>query len=306
MISPLFVPPLRFGVGASCVVLSAHGQATLLDAIAQQLPGVSRQEWMKRFAQGGVFDVTGQAVNAASPFAAGVRLYYYRDVPNEPVLPFQAAVLYQDANIVVADKPHFMPVVPSGPYLHHTLLVRLRQELDLPDLTPVHRIDRDTAGLVFFCINRNHRNAYQALFRERKIIKKYLAVAPWRSEYAYPIKRESRIVRGEPFFRCTEVAGDANAETSIEVLKVHGKYALYRLIPLTGQRHQLRVHMHALGMPILQDAFYPVVNDPSPGDYSRPLQLLAQELAFLDPITSRQQHFYSQRRLQMQDLDQAF
>lgn len=295
----VLVHPQRHGVGASCVVLTAKG-LNLLDAIAQRLPSIPKQIWVQRFAQGNVLGINGQAVNASDPCVYGMKLYYYRDVPNESALPFEEVLLYRDSNIIVADKPHFMPVVPSGSYLHQTLLVRLRRQLNLPDLTPVHRIDKDTAGLVLFCIHRTDRNAYQALFRQRQVMKKYLAVAAWRPDYIYPLQRQSRIVSGDPFFRCVEVPGEVNALTSIEVVRVYDQLALYRLTPVTGQRHQLRVHMQALGMPIVHDTYYPVVNDPAPGDFSCPLQLLAQELAFVDPITSKRHHFCSQQRLQLQ------
>lgn len=295
--------PLRRGVAASCVVLPSppRGVAMLLDGLAQRLPGVTWSVWQHRLQQGEVFDAQGQPVPADSPWLAGQRLYYYRDVPDEAPLPTQAVVLYQDEHIVVADKPHFMPVVPSGPYLHNTLLVRLRQQLQLSELSPVHRIDRDTAGLVLLCVQAKHRNAYQTLFRQRMVHKVYWAFAPWRGVYAYPLCHQSRIVSDELFFRCKESPGEYNAQTTVDVLSVNGDQALYELTPVTGQRHQLRVHMQALGMPICNDAYYPIVNDPPAGDYSRPLQLLARELAFQDPLTGVDRYFCSQQQLLMAD-----
>lgn len=230
-------------------------------------------------------------------FEPGLRLYYYRALPREPVLPFKEQVLYQDAHLLVADKPHFMPVTPSGQYLQSTLLVRLRNRLDLPHLAPLHRIDRDTAGLVLFSVQPATRGAYHALFRDRLMHKTYLAVAPWRRGLEFPLVRHSRLEPGTPFFRTREVAGPANSETQIDVEEVQGAWARYRLHPVTGKRHQLRVHMAALGLPLRNDAFYPEVQDAPEGDHSRPLQLLAQRLQFTDPLSGTARMFESALQL---------
>ncbi|MGE5330568.1 MAG: pseudouridine synthase, partial [Nitrospirota bacterium] len=92
--------------------------------------------------------------------------------------------------------------------------------------------------------------------------------------------------------------GTPNTHTRMDLLEVTGDWARYRLSPITGKRHQLRVHMAALGLPLRNDAFYPVVNDPPEGDYSSPLQLLAQSLEFTDPLTGERRHFESARSLQ--------
>ena len=173
--------PLRNGVSASCVVLPSSRQLlwpTVLDALAARLPGVERSEWQRRLAAGDVLDAQGQPLRADSPCHSGMRLFYWRHVPDEPEVPFAHAVLFQDAHLVVADKPHGLPVVPGGRYVQHTLLARLKRELDLPTLTPLHRIDRETAGLVVLGIRPAERGAYQRLFRERTIHKTYEAVAP--------------------------------------------------------------------------------------------------------------------------------
>ena len=289
--------PLRDGVGPSCVVLPSKGQGSMLDFLAQRLPGVQRSEWVQRMQAGDVVDERGVAVLPHRPFEGGIRLYYYRQLQSEPTLPFAETLLYQDEHLLVADKPHFMPVTPSGRYLQQTLLVRLKRRLDLPELSPLHRIDRDTAGLVLFSVQQRTRGAYQALFRDRQITKHYDAVAPWRPDVPFPRDHRSRLEESPQFFRMHEVPGDPNSHTRMQVLQVAGDWALYRLSPITGKRHQLRVHMAALGLPLRNDPFYPVVNDPPEGDYSRPLQLLARSLEFVDPLTTEPRVFESQQRL---------
>ena len=292
-----FVLPLRDGVGPSCVVLPSQGQGSMLDFLAQRLPGVQRSEWLQRMQAGDVVDERGVAVLPHRPFEGGIRLYYYRHLQAEPALPFAETVLYQDEHLLVADKPHFMPVTPSGRYLQQTLLVRLKRRLGLPELSPLHRIDRDTAGLVLFSVQQRTRGVYQALFRDRQITKHYDAVAPWHGDVHFPRDHRSRLEESPTFFRMHEVPGEPNSHTHMQVLQVAGAWALYRLSPITGKRHQLRVHMAALGLPLRNDPFYPVVNDPPEGDYSRPLQLLARSLEFVDPLTTEPRVFESQQRL---------
>ena len=291
------VLPMRDGVSASCVALPHIGQGSMLEFLAVRLPGVAREQWLLRMAAAEVIDERGALVTPERVFEPGLRLYYYRSLPDEPALPFQETILYQDEHLLVADKPHFMPVTPSGPYLQQTLLVRLRQRLGLPDLVPLHRIDRDTAGLVLFSVQPGTRGAYHSLFRDRLMSKHYEAVAPWRDDVIFPREHRSCMQEGKEFFRMQEVDGEPNTLTHMQVLEVAGAWARYQLSPVTGKRHQLRVHMAALGLPLRHDAFYPEVNDPPVGDYSRPLQLLAKSLEFADPLTGQMRRF--ERALQL-------
>jgi tRNA pseudouridine32 synthase/23S rRNA pseudouridine746 synthase len=296
---------MRDGVSASCLVLPSSRQPlwpSLLDALAQRLPNIGRAEWAQRLAHGDVVDAQGQPLRADSPCTSGQRVHYWRQVAQEPDLPFAHTVLYQDAHLVVADKPHFVPVTPSGPYVQSSLLVRLKRELGLPDLSPIHRIDRDTAGLVAFAVRPPDRNAYQALFRDRQVHKVYDAVAPRPAKpWDGPLVRRSRLVEDDAFFCMREVAGDPNSETHLHWLAdvPATDLSLYRLEPVTGKRHQLRVHMAALGLPIAHDAFYPTVTrgPTEPDDHGLPLQLLARSLAFTDPITGEARQFESAQRL---------
>ena len=291
------VPPSRDGVGPSCVGLPPGPWRSMLDFFEQRFPSISRALWQQRMEQGLVIDEHGLAVMPDRPYQAQQRAYYYRAVAAEPRIPFDETVLYQDEHLVVADKPHFLPVVPSGNYLNETLLLRLRQKLGLAALVPVHRIDRDTAGLVLFSVQPASRAAYSALFAQRQVKKTYEAIAPWRGDLSFPLTRTSRMVEAGHFMLQHEVAGVANAITHIDLLEVHGDRARYALSPVTGKRHQLRVHMAALGLPIVGDGLYPTLTPEGQIDYDRPLQLLARSIEFVDPISAELRRFESMQRL---------
>jgi len=293
-----FSLPLRDGVSAS-VVSVPQGAPHLLDFLAQRMPGISRSQWAERLAQGLVLHEDGRAALPHQSCQPGQRLYYYRHLVDEPLLPFQAQVLFEDEHLLVADKPHFMPVTPTGRYVQQSLLVQLKRQTGCADLVPLHRIDRETAGLVLFGKHLRERDAYHALFRDHQIHKTYHAVAAHASHLKLPLVHTSRLVQGEPFFRTQEVPGPANSETRIDLLHTDDLRALYALEPISGKRHQLRVHMNALGIPIEGDLFYPnVLRGPdAPEDFSQPLQLLAQAVRFTDPITDQIREWTSELRL---------
>jgi tRNA pseudouridine32 synthase/23S rRNA pseudouridine746 synthase len=295
------------------LVLPSTGQPpwpTLLDALAARMPAVTRAGWRQRLDAGDVRDAQGQPLAADSPCHSGQRLYYWRHVANEPELPYAHQVLYQDEHLVVADKPHFLPVTPGGRYARSTLLARLKRELGLEHLSPIHRIDRETAGLVVFAVRPQERGVYQALFRERTVSKVYEALAPApHPGLNWPLVHRSRMEEDtDTFFRMREVPGEPNSETHIELLNPSSEHLghnlrLYRLKPLTGKRHQLRVHMAALGLPMQGDAFYPRVRrgPADVDDFSDPLQLLARAIAFTDPVTREVRHFGSNLTLRRQE-----
>ncbi|QIL80120.1 pseudouridine synthase [Diaphorobacter sp. HDW4A] len=292
------VLPMRDGINPSCVVLPSVGEGSLIDFFTTRLSAVSREEWLGRMQRGEVIDELGEPATPERAFVPGLRIYYYRELENEAEIPFESPILFQDEHLLVADKPHFLPVVPSGRFLQHTLLVRLKRETGLRELSPVHRIDRDTAGLVLFSVQRETRGAYQALFRDRVVKKVYEAVARYRSDIAFPREHASRMQEcPEQFFRMQEVPGEPNSQTQMEIIEREGEFARYLLKPVTGKRHQLRVHMASLGLPLMGDGFYPVVNDPEEGDWSNPLQLLAKRLEFVDPVTGVLRQFESGRNL---------
>ncbi len=245
-----------------------------------------------------VIDEAGQRVTAESPFVPHTKIYYYRSVPNEPHIPFAERVLFQDDYIVVADKPHFLPVVPAGRFVQETLLVRLKKKLGIDTLSPAHRIDRDTAGLVLFTIQPATRDAYQRLFRDRLVEKRYEAIASVGADLTFPMTYRSRLQESNNFMQMREVAGEPNAETRIDVIETHGAFARYALAPITGQKHQLRAHMAALAIPIVNDRIYPTLLAlHHTDDFDQPLQLLAKTLAFVDPLTGQARRFTSEREL---------
>lgn len=290
-------PPARSGVGASCVVMPPGPWLTVFDGLCTRFPGVLPSIWLQRLQAGDVVDDIGRVIAPHTPYTAGQRLYYFRTVAVEPHIPFEAVILWQDEHLLVVDKPHFLPVMPSGKYLQETVLVRLKNALGLQALSPLHRIDRDTAGLVLFSKQVGSRGAYQALFRARQVDKTYECIAPWNANLQWPMTRESRIAPSAHFMQQTEVAGAPNALTHITPIEVQGAWARYGLKPVTGQRHQLRVHMAALGLPIRWDGMYPVLTPEGSADYSRPLQLLAKSIAFTDPLTGQPRAFESAQRL---------
>jgi tRNA pseudouridine32 synthase / 23S rRNA pseudouridine746 synthase len=292
--------PLRDGVSASTRVLPALKDIdfqpnTLLSFLEHPTQDSRRLDWENRLKNGLIVNSEGRSLSLDAPYIPGQRIYYWRDAGTEISIPFEEQIIYQDAHILVADKPHFLPVTPTGRYVQETLLVRLKNRTGLADLTPMHRIDRDTAGLVMFCIRTQDRDAYAAMFRERKLHKTYECIARFSPEIQFPLVRKTRLVESpNSFMQMMEVAGEPNSETHIELIERTGDLARYRLQPITGKRHQLRVHMHGLGLPIVGDGIYPTLTpETQQPDYAQPLQLLAKELVFKDPVTGLGHRFVS-------------
>ena len=286
-------PPSIHGLAASTLQLPPGPWRSVLDCLCERFPAVSRARWLDRMARGRVVDGDGRWVTPEMPHRAGLDVHYYRQVADEPPIPFDEVVLHADADLLVADKPHFLPVTPAGPHVHETLLGRLIRRTGNDALVPLHRIDRETAGLVLFSTNPRSRAAYQALFRERRIEKLYEAIAPALPSVEFPCTRASRMAAGEPFFRMQEVDGPVNSETRIDVIAREEANWRYALTPVTGRKHQLRVHMAALGAPIANDGMYPMLSHREAGDYSTPLRLLAKRLSFVDPLSGVERTFCS-------------
>lgn len=284
-------PPAIDGLTPSTLQLPPGPWATVLEGLSAHFPAVSREAWVERFARGRVLGDDGQALDPGAPYRVGLEVHYYREVVDEPVIPLEERVLHLDEHLLVVDKPHFLPVSPSGAHVHETLLARLIRRTGNPDLVPLHRLDRETAGVVLFSVDPMTRAAYQALFRERRIEKHYEAIAPALRGVDFPIVRRSRLAPGEPFFRMREVDGEPNSETRIDVIEREGAWWRYALQPITGKKHQLRVHLAALGAPIRNDPLYPEVRFRAPGDFEAPLQLVATRLAFVDPLSGASRRF---------------
>lgn len=289
--------PTIDGVGPSSRWLPPGRWKTVFEFLKEQYPRIALETWTTRMAKGEVIDECGRAVDPQTPYRVGACIFYYRELGNEHVIPFAERVLYRDEHILVADKPHFLPVIPSGRFLHQTLLVRLRNTYNFESLVPIHRLDRETAGAVLFSVNSRTRGRYTSLFRNRRVTKVYEALAPSIDATKLPTIRKSRIVQGEPFFRMKEVTGEANSETHISYERSIGSNSVYRLIPLTGRKHQLRLHLAGLGIPIVNDKLYPVMTRVADDDFSTPLKLLAKSLAFEDPISGQQHYFESGQAL---------
>ncbi|WP_086821900.1 RluA family pseudouridine synthase [Streptomyces sp. NRRL B-24572] len=246
---------------------------------------------------GGRFVGTDGPVGGDEPYTAGRYLWFHRDFPAETPVPFAIGVVHRDERIVVVDKPHFLATMPRGRHVTETALARLRRDLGLGRLQPAHRLDRLTAGLVLFVVREEDRGAYQTLFRDRAVRKEYEAVAPYDPAVELPVTVRSRIEKERGVMAAREVPGEPNAESRIELVEHAGGLGRYRLLPVTGRTHQLRVHMNGLGLPILDDPVYPVVREDGPEDFARPLRLLARTLEFTDPFTGDEMRFESRLRL---------
>lgn len=320
---PAWTPPAREGVSASRLALGPGPWATVAECLTARLrAGI---DWPARMAQGNVLDAQGRPLAADAPCVPGQVVWYWRSLPPEPRVPFELALLHQDEHLVVVDKPHFLAAIPGGRYLQETVLVRLKRLLGNDDLTPLHRLDRETAGVLLFSAQPATRNAHHALLRERRVHKVYEAVAPWRSDLPLPLTALHRLQDppGARHLPVQAVAGEPNAQTQVELLRRLGRrdipgqptqerppggtqdpgpeLAHYRLTPLTGRRHQLRAQLDALGLPIVGDRIYPRLwpeaAPDAPPDYTQPLQLLAREIAFTCPLSGAPRRFVSARQL---------
>lgn len=297
--------PLRDGVAASALACPPGPWALVLDFLAERLPLVARDDWAARMARGDVLDEAGQPLTPDAPHRAQRRLYYWRWLADEPQVPFEARILHLDDHLLVADKPHFLPVTPKGRYVQQTLLTRLRRDTGLADLSPVHRLDRETAGLTLFSVQPATRDAYQRLFRDRDVEKVYEAIAPWRNDIGarLPFEYESRLEEHPVDFMQMRTVDDPdavpNARTRIALIERLGAdRARYELRPHSGVKHQLRAQLCALSLPIENDRIYPVLQPVEDSvDFTRPLQLLAREILFTDPVSGQPRRFVTSLQL---------
>lgn len=299
-LQPTFTPALRDGVGASQVflppiqLLQGTKPKNLYDYFCYKFPHIAVTEWQQRFAAGLVIDAQGQALQVDAAYIGNQHVYYYRALAHEVAVPFTHSVLCETEHLLVVDKPHFLTISPTGKYVQQTLLVRLKQQTGYADLTPIHRLDRETAGVVLFCKTAAMRGLYQQLFASRQVQKTYHAIAPYCHELHLPCEVSLHLQKGQPFYTMQVINGlAANSHSQIELMSHDGLYGKYRLKPLTGKQHQLRVQMAHLGIPILNDPLYPQVQHKADDDFSQPLQLLAKTLQFKDPITLQALQFES-------------
>ncbi len=283
---------------ASYIVLpeTVTDKPTVLSFLTAHFKHIDPAIWQQRILEGKVHWRDGRLINLDTAFVARERVYYYREVTKEKKIPFAEQILYQDDNIIVAYKPHFLPVNPTGQFINECLVNRLRRKTGIATLVPAHRLDRATAGLMLFSKNPAQRHLYHDLFKQGKITKKYQALARLTPELRHQYQTQnlmlplhwsvkSRIVTGTPSFTMQIVDGEANSHSEISLIKVNGDVGLFELSPLTGRTHQLRVHMQSLSMPLVNDRLYPTLLDEAEDDFDAPLQLLAQHLRFTDPVS---------------------
>lgn len=298
MQAPLMPPlPVRNGIAPSYIWLPEGHWDCLFSFLKEQFPDVAASTWEARIKKQEVLDQAGNCLHADSPVKRGMCIYYYRELENETPIPFHEEILFRDQHLLVVDKPHFLPVTPSGRFLQETLLVRLKKNTGLMDLSPIHRLDRETAGVMLFSHNPATRGLYQSMFQRKCMSKTYHALAAHLPDLRFPLRHCSRMEEADKFFTMRETEGPPNSETVVSILERRGDHSLYQLQPVTGRKHQLRLHMCSLGAPIVNDVFYPVALPCKADDFSAPLQLLAKSISFDDPITGRQRHFESKKSL---------
>ncbi|WP_093182615.1 pseudouridine synthase [Sanguibacter gelidistatuariae] len=276
---------------------------TVLDYLVARFPEDATR-LREKVAGGEVVDEAGRSFHEGSAFVPGALVYLYRDAPVESRVPFEIDVLHRDDDLLVIDKPHFLASTPRGAYVVESAVVRLRRQFDLPEISPAHRLDRITAGVLIFTTRRAVRGAYQCMFAERTVHKTYEAVARVDPALAFPQTVRSRIVKEPGVLAAQEIPGEPNSESRIDLTDVRSDgdgdpRGRYELRPHTGKTHQLRLHMASLGLAICNDNFYPRFYDVAPDDYSAPLQLLARSVEFTDPLSGQRREFVSRRQLSL-------
>jgi tRNA pseudouridine32 synthase/23S rRNA pseudouridine746 synthase len=292
--------PPRHGVDAQRIRMPQEGPwRTLRDHLVERLAkGLHADEVDRKLAAGEFVDAEGRPVPADAAFVPQSVVWTHRDLPDEVPVPFEIEVLHQDERVVVIDKPHFVSTMPRGQHVVQSALARTRVLTGLHRLTPAHRLDRPTAGVLMFTTEQRWRGPYQRVFAEGRAHKEYLAVAPVRGELTLPLVHRTHVVKEHGSFQAREIPGaEPNAETLVELEARRGDLGLYRLTPRTGRTHQLRCQLDGLGIPIVGDSLYPEVRDEPLGDFTRPLQLLAAVLEFEDPVDGTLRRFETRRRL---------
>ena len=285
-----------------------------------------------RFNTGEVRLDDGTILTSDSPYMPGERIWYFRELADEPQLPSDMPVLYEDEHVLAIDKPHFLPTTPRGSYIAQTALTKLRVREQNPLLIPIHRLDRPTAGVLLFAKTVQARRPFQMMFQHRQASKTYRAVAPvpadvTAAEQALSTEglqvrshiqkiRDQLQVQQLSEQECAAQGVEPNTLTTVKILRtftpsaqaVEGwraepalnkkqEWALYDLEPHTGKTHQLRAHLNLLGSPILGDVLYPQVLPDTPDRPEYPLQLLAYSLHFEHPITGERVDLHSGRSL---------
>lgn len=281
---------------------------TVLDFLTRKFPHVSKQEWSGRILEGSVVWSDQSPVTLNCPYQPLKTVWYYREVRDEPSIPCNEQIIESNDEYLIAYKPHFLPVMPGGQFVNECLQQRLIKTTGNSDLQAVHRLDRDTAGLVLFSVNPETRNLYHQLFSEQKISKFYQAISDTGSSEDITQKEwhiKNYITRSKPSFRFQNVESPSThkntqyAESIIRCIQQSGQKALFELKPITGRTHQLRLHMMHIGYPITNDRFYPRLRPKAADNFDQPLQLLASEISFIDPVSKEHKHYSSPSTLKI-------
>ena len=270
---------------------------TILQFLVHKFPAIRATDWVSRIDRGKVHFEDGPIISISTPYKPSTRVCYYRELPTEKKVPFEERILYEDDNILVADKPHFLTIHPVGNYINQTLVSRLKKKTGLSELNHAHRIDRLTAGLVLFTKKQELRKHYQTLFENSKVQKTYEALGPIPKSGETNWHLKNQLIKGNTWFLMAVGTGEPNSESYIKLIDEVDGFGLFELKPITGKKHQLRVHMCCIGSYILNDPRYPDLQDESEDDYTKPLKLLAKTLEFKDPITGKEMKFESKLSL---------
>jgi tRNA pseudouridine32 synthase/23S rRNA pseudouridine746 synthase len=276
------------------------GFATVYEFLVMRFPRIAEPVWRERIELGKVLFEDGEPIGLTTAVQANRRIIYYREVVDETKIPFEEKIIFENDDFLVADKPHFLPVHPAGEYVNETLITRLRTKYGYAELGNAHRIDRLTAGLVLCVKDRSKRGLYQQMFKDGTVKKSYFAAGKLPSETDQTRWHiQARMDVSEDPFRMQIVpGGPVNSESFIELVERRDGIGLFRLQPVTGKRHQLRVHLCAIGSAIVDDPLYSDYSGLESGDdYSRPMQLLAHRLEFTDPLSGRPMEFQSRLEL---------
>ena len=303
--------PIRDGLNASRVRVPAEADGIsaiafirhLIESQTHRHPDDDDAAIAARFTDQLVVTRDGSPLAPQQPLPAGTDVWFYRTPREEPPIPGKIGIVHQDDDLVVIDKPHFMATIPRGQHITQTATVQLRKMLGIPELVPAHRLDRLTAGLLVFTTRPDIRGAYQDLFQHRRVTKRYLALAPI-INLDFPHTIKNRILKEPGIVQAWVVDGEPNAETIVEGIEPTSLFddlgrqlGVWKLRPITGRTHQLRLHLNGLGTPIVGDSLYPVFTRPADDDFSHPLQLLSSELQFIDPLSREERAFSTKLRL---------
>ncbi|NLE97874.1 MAG: pseudouridylate synthase [Propionibacterium sp.] len=275
---------------------------TMRDFLLEKL-GPAGSEAVDRMLERGDFvDAEGRPWTGREIYRPHTFVWFHRELRDEAPVPGELTVIHRDERIVVFDKPHFLSTIPRGRHVVESAVVRGRRQLDLPELSAAHRLDRGTAGVLLMTTEQRWRAAYHSIFREPTTTKVYEAMAPVDPGLEFPRRVSSHLVKEVGVLQAERLDREPNAHTDIELVEEHDGWGRYEVRPITGKTHQIRMHFLELGIPLLNDPLYPEVVRTPIDDFSSPLGLVAVELGFVDPVDGSERRFLAPRRLAWPDV----